>query len=298
MPDTLTLDAPGTIADAEQEASGASLVETSLPEAVETAGADAATETESPDERTPEEIRAELAELRKELKGADFRKEQALKDQRAQLERDLREAAEAQSHQAARQRADAIATQQFAGAMLGITQAIENGQHLGDDGQPKRLPDGTPLVAAWVNQRAKEFADAVALRELDTLTDLMPATFQEKYPDWKQPTDLTTALNRARRNGDVAAVWAAQFALAEDAITSGLSPKLRKQVEAELTEAASKDEAAGGVEKAAKAREAAPKATTIAGGVAAPNANWRSLPPMSKGYRDGFIRENGYDPLS
>ena len=53
------------------------------------------------------------------------------------------------------QRADAVATSQFAGYMAGIAQAVEQGQHLDEMGQPKRLPDGTPLVQAWINQFGK-----------------------------------------------------------------------------------------------------------------------------------------------
>ena len=299
MPDTLTMDAPGTIADAEPEASGASLVETSLPAAVETDAAPDSTETESP-ELSPEELKAELAKLKKDMEGADYRKEQALKDQKAQLERDLREAAEAQAHKTRLERAQAVARGGFQAEMRKLISEVERGEHLDDNGQEKmlRLADGRilPYRDAWTAYHVDNLATAVGLGELETLADMTPAQMRRNLPEWQPDTGLMHALDVAKRNHDILGIWQAHYAIVEDGLLKDLSPKTRRIVEAELKAAGEAEAAAKGTEGAAKARETTPKPTNIAGAVAAANGAWRDASPLSKTYRDGYRAEYGTNP--
>lgn len=295
--DTLVAEAPGTIA--EETLAPSETEETVALESVETDGADAGDETDDANDPlaglTDEQIAAN-PRLKRLLAAKDFQHQQSLRDTREAVEREVADKTAREAYAFQRQQAAELINNTFEADLVGFARQVERGEHLNEDGTPKmiRLPDGRimPWLEGNIHLKAYAAGDAHGLLQLNTLASLTPAQLKATDPDWKPDPGLTTALEVATRNRDIPGIWQAHAAIVEDALTQRLTPKLRKQVEAELAAAAQ----AEGVAATAATREKAPRPTSPGGATSAGNTNWRSQPSLSKGYAEGYRAEYGDYP--
>lgn len=264
-------------------------LETSAPEGEEETTADAA-ETEGA-EGTPEteEEMVPAAEVAARIEAA---KQEALTAQKAE--------AEEQAHAAAyKERQTRASTARQGRAYQLFQNAVQWAHTQGEEGKELRI---NPKV---LSDLAVELDNMAFMEQYDALVASSDSFLGAQYPDFKPSKEVASKLERAARMQDFPTLVAAQHEKFLEAVVAELTPKLRKEIEAELKQRTSAAAKTQDIRTAGAIRSTAgrPTAGGDGGGASAyyqddidaiPDSQWMSLPQATRDAMRAGALKNGY----